>query len=129
MSKPAITVIPTTMLPGLLRFIARWSIEWRPHWVRGEAGFSHDAVTIGLEARNLPCPLKLPAIMDVKRFVEQVFWRQGWTQAGEGVEGREGELALSGWRKVTRVIVLWRPLKGERVMSDESPHVVLSCLE
>lgn len=84
----------TTMLPGLLRLIARWSIEWRPHWVRGQAGFSHDAVTIGLEAHNLPCLLKLSEAMDVKRFVKEVFRSHGWPQAEEGFEGREVELAF-----------------------------------
>jgi hypothetical protein len=118
-----------TTLPGLLRLIDRLPIEQRPYCVRGDAGFGHDAVMTGLEERTLPYLLKLRATKNVKRFVEQVFWRQGWTQAGDGFEGRGGELALSGWRKARRVIVLRRRLKGEVVLSDESSQLALGFLE
>ena len=118
-----------TTLPGLLRLIDRLPIEQRPYCVRGDAGFGHDAVMTGLEERTIPYLLKLRATKNVKRFVEQVFWRQGWTPAGDGFEGREGELALSGWQKARRVIVLRRRLKGEVVLSDKSPQLALGFLE
>jgi hypothetical protein len=82
-----------------------------------------------LEARTIPYLWKLRATKNVKRFVEQVFWRQGWSQAGDGFEGREGELALSGWQKARRVIVLRRRLKGEVVLSDESSQLALGFLD
>ena len=39
--------------------------------------------------------------------------------AGEGFEGREGELALSGWQSARHVIVMRRRLEGEVVLSEE----------
>ncbi|MDI3465578.1 MAG: hypothetical protein OJF50_004399 [Nitrospira sp.] len=112
-----------TTLPGLARLIDRLPIEQRPYGVRGDAGFGHDAVMPRLEERTIPYLLKRRATTNVKRFVKQVFWRQGWTQAGEGFEGREGELAVSGWQKARRVIVLRRRLKDEGVLSDESSQL------
>lgn len=79
-----------TTLPGLLPRIDRFPIERRPYCVRGDAGFGHDAVMTGVEARTIPYRLKLRATKNVKRFVAQVFWRPGWPQAGDGFEGREG---------------------------------------
>lgn len=40
-------------------------------------------------------------------------------EAREGFEGREGELALSGWQKARRVVVLRRQLKDEVALSDD----------
>ena len=45
--------------------------------------------------------------------------------AGEGFEGREGELALSGWQSARHVIVLRRRLKGEVVLSEETHQLAL----
>jgi len=39
--------------------------------------------------------------------------------AGQGWEGKDGELALTGWAAQRRVVVLRRPLKGEIVIAGE----------
>ncbi|MHB1942429.1 MAG: transposase [Acidiferrobacteraceae bacterium] len=118
-----------TTLPGLLKLIDRLPSSQRPYCVRGDAGFGNDAVMTGLEARQIPYLLKLRATKNVKRFVEKVFWSQGWRDAGEGFEGREGELALSGWQKPRRIVVLRRRLKGEVVLSDEAHQLALGFVE
>ena len=118
-----------TTLPGLLKLIDRLPAPERPYCVRGDAGFGNDAVMTGLEERKIPYLLKLRATKNVRRFVEKVFWRQGWRDAGEGFEGREGELALSGWQKARRVVVLRRRLKGEVVLGDDAHQLALGFLE
>ncbi len=118
-----------TTLPGLLKLIDRLPAPGRPYCVRGDAGFGNDAVMTGLEERKIPYLLKLRATKNVRRFVEKVFWRQGWRDAGEGFEGREGELALSGWQKARRVVVLRRRLKGEVVLGDDAHQLALGFLE
>lgn len=118
-----------TTLPGLLTLIDRLPSHQRPYCVRGDAGFGNDAVMTGLEEHHMPYRLKLRATQNVKRFVEKVFWHQGWADAGEGFEGREGELALSGWQKARRVIALRRLLKGEVVLGDETQQLALGFVE
>ena len=118
-----------TTVPGLLTLIDRLPSHQRPYCVRGEAGFGHDGVLPSLEERHMPYLLKLRATPNVKRFVEKVFWRQGWATAGDGFEGRDGELALSGWQKARRVIVLRRRLKGEVVLGDEPHQLALGVVE
>lgn len=118
-----------TTLPGLLTLIDRLPSHQRPYCVRGDAGFGNNAVMTGLEERHMPYLLKLRATQNVKRFVEKVFWHQRWADAGEGFEGREGELALSGWQKARRVMVLRRLLKGEVVLGDETHQLALGFVE
>lgn len=108
-----------TTLPGLLKLIDQLPSHQRPYCVRGDAGFGNDAVMRGLEERKIPYLLKLRATKNVKRHVEKIFWSQGWVKAGEGFEGREGELALNGWQKLRRVVVLRRRLKDEVALSDD----------
>lgn len=118
-----------TTLPGLLKLIDRLPSRERPYCVRGDAGFGNDAVMNGLEDRKIPYLLRLRATKNVKRYIERVFWDRGWVDAGEGFEGREGELALSGWQKARRVVVLRRRLKGEVALSDDSHQLALGFLE
>lgn len=118
-----------TTLPGLLKLIDRLPSEERPYCVRGDAGFGNDAVMQGLEERKIPYLLKLRATKNVKRYVEKIFWSQNWVDAGQGFEGREGELALSGWQHARRVIVLRRRLKGDVLLSDETHQLDLGFLE
>lgn len=118
-----------TTLPGLLKLIDRLPAHQRPYCVRGDAGFGNDAVMTGLEARQIPYLLKLRATNNVKRYIEKVFWRHGWVDAGEGFEGREGELALSGWQSARHVIVLRRRRKGAVVLSEETHPLALGFVE
>ncbi|MHB1587509.1 MAG: transposase [Acidiferrobacteraceae bacterium] len=118
-----------TTLPGLLKLIDRLPSSQRPYCVRGDAGFGNDAVMTGLEARQIPYLLKLRATKNVKRYIEKIFWAQGWVDAGEGFEGREGELALTGWQKPRRIVVLQRRLKGEVALSDDAHQLALGFLE
>lgn len=39
--------------------------------------------------------------------------------AGQGWEGKDGELALTGWETKRRVVVLRRPLTGEVIVTGE----------
>ena len=118
-----------TTLPGLLKLIDRLPVNQRPFCVRGDAGFGNDAVMQGLEERQIPYLLKLRTTKNVKRFIEKVFWAKGWVNAGQGFEGREGELSLTGWQMPRRVIVLRRRIKEEVLLTDESDQLALAFVE
>jgi hypothetical protein len=77
-----------------------------------------------LEERGQNYLFKLRLTTNVKRYIEKLFWEQGWNKAGQGWEGKEGELRLDGWSRARRVVVLRRPLRGEALLADESQGVL-----
>jgi len=118
-----------TTLPGLLELIDRLPPDKRPRLARGDMGFGGEPTMAGLEARKLPYLFKLRLTKNVKRHIERVFWSAGWKQAGQGWEGLQGELMLTGWSRARRVVVLRRPLVGEVLLADESEQMALAFIE
>jgi hypothetical protein len=118
-----------TSLPGLLDLIDRLPAEKRPRCVRGDCGFGTDAVMRDLETREVPYLFKLKLTKNVKRYLERSFWSEGWQDAGQGWEGREGELQLTGWDHQRRIIALRRPLVGEVLLADETQQLGLAFVE
>jgi hypothetical protein len=53
---------------------------------------------------------KLKLSKNVKRHIGSLFRQSGWTDAGQGWEGKDGELQLAGWQGKRRVVVLRRAL-------------------
>jgi hypothetical protein len=106
-------------LPGLLKILDALAPARRPKIVRGDCGFGADTFMKPLEERQQPYLFKLRLSKNVKRHIERVFWDTGWTDAGQGWEGKDGALRLSGWEENRRVIVLRRPLKGEMLIAQE----------
>jgi len=116
-------------LPGLLRCIDRIPKEKWPKLVRGDCGFGTDPVMLGLEERGIPFLFKLRLSKNVKRYIQKVFWTEDWADAGQGWEGREGELALTGWEQTRRVIILRRALIGEVLLADDISQMALGFVE
>ena len=116
-------------LPGLLRCIDRLPKDKQPKLVRGDCGFGTDTVMQGLEERSIPYLFKLRLTKNVKRYIQKIFWAEGWADAGQGWEGREGELALSGWDQSRRVIVLRRALIGEVLLACDTGQMDLGFVE
>jgi len=100
-------------LPGLLELLDGLTPEQRPKIVRGDCGFGSDPVMSALEARQQPYLFKLRLSKNVKRHIEQMFEQPGWTDAGQGWEGLDSKLALLGWEKARRVVLIRRELRGE----------------
>ena len=106
-------------LPGLLKILDALPVEQRPKIVRGDCGFGADTFMKPLEERGQPYLFKLRLSKNVKRHIERVFWDTGWTDAGQGWEGKDGTLRLSSWQAPRRVIVLRRPLGNEMLIAQE----------
>lgn len=105
--------------PGLLKILDDLPEERKPTLVRGDCAFGNDPLMAALEQRRQPYLFKLKLSKNVKRHIERLFRETGWTDAGQGWEGRDGELALAGWETKRSVVVLRRPLKGEVVIAQE----------
>jgi hypothetical protein len=106
-------------LPGLLKILDALSLPRRPKLVRGDCGFASDTLMAPLEERQQPYLFKLKLSKNVKRHIERIFWGAGWSDAGQGWEGKDGRLRLSGWQAPRRVVVLRRPLKGEVLIAQD----------
>lgn len=106
-------------LPGLLKILDELPVNRKPKIVRGDCGFGTDAMMMALEAREQPYLFKLKLTKNVKRHIERLFRETGWTEAGQGWEGKDGQLKLTGWDAARRVIVLRRPLPGEVLVAQE----------
>ena len=106
-------------LPGLLKMLDELPANRRPKMVRGDCGFGSDGIMRELEAREQPYLFKLRLSKNVKRHIERLFRVSGWTDAGQGWEGMDSTLALTGWEAKRRVVVLRRPLQGEMLVAQE----------
>lgn len=106
-------------LPGLLRMLDELPVHHKPKMVRGDCGFGSDGIMRELEARAQPYLFKLRLSKNVKRHIERLFRVSGWTDAGQGWEGIDSTLALTGWEDKRRVVLLRRPLQGEMLVAQE----------
>ena len=98
--------------------------------VRGDCGFGSDGIMVALEERKQPYLFKLKLSKNVKRHIERIFWDAGWRDAGQGWEGKDGELRLSGWDAARRVVVLRWPLQGEVLITrDDNGQGLLGFIE
>jgi hypothetical protein len=105
--------------PGLLKTLDRLPAEKRPKLVRGDNAFGNDPLMRALEERAQPYLFKLKLSKNVKRHIVSLFRQSGWTDAGQGWEGKEGELQLAGWAHPRRVVILRRALVGEVMVEGE----------
>jgi hypothetical protein len=107
-----------TTLPGLMELIERLPLQKRPKLVRGDAGTGGEPTMAALEARAMPYLFKLRLTKNVKRYIERVFATPEWSDAGQGWQGQDGEIKLSGWSRARRIVILRRPLQGELLLAD-----------
>jgi hypothetical protein len=99
--------------PGLLRILDTLPSERKPKLVRGDTAFGNDSLMKELEARKQDFLFKLKLTKNVKRYIAKLFKQSEWADAGQGWEGKDGELALKGWQGKRRVVALRRAIKGE----------------
>ena len=117
-------------LPGLLKILDGLAIERRPKIVRGDCGLGANGIMTALEDRGQAYLFKLRLSKNVKRHIERVFWESGWSDAGQGWEGKDGRLRLIGWDTERRVVVLRRALKGEVLLvGDDASQGLLGFVE
>ena len=76
------------------------------------------------EAKGLRYLCKLRLTKNVKRLIEKLFSSTDWVKAGQGWEGVQEHLKLSGWSVSRRVIVLRRVLRGDvAIRQDEQSYL------
>ncbi len=98
-------------MPGLWRFIDNLDPQARPTLLRGDCAFGVQNTMVEAEKRSVDYLFKLRQTKKVKQLIERLFRGSSWDNAGQGWEGTEAELRLSGWTRDRRVVVLRRRLK------------------
>ena len=93
--------------------------DQRPKLLRGDVAFGNEAILREAEERNQPYLTKLRLTKNVKALIKRLFNKPGWEDAGQGWEGLEDSLMLSGWSCLRRVVVLRRKLKGEILLTGQ----------
>jgi hypothetical protein len=105
--------------PGLWALIERLGLGARPAFIRGDCAWGNEGTMVEAEGHGMDYLFKLKQSPKVRRLIEQSFAREDWTDAGQGWEGVEDELRLSGWTRARRVIVLRRPVRSELALQNK----------
>lgn len=98
---------------GLWQLLESIPMAHWPAFIRGDIAFGVEGVLSGAEARGIPYLSKLRLTKNVKRLIRKLFTSDGWVDAGQGYQGIESSLKLTGWDRSRRVIVMRRPIAGD----------------
>jgi hypothetical protein len=116
---PGNETAPLHSIPGIWAWLEALPKEARPAVLRGDVAFGNESVLREAEDRDQPYLTKLRLTNKVKALITTLFRSTAWEAAGQGWEGVEDTLRLSGWSRTRRVIVLRRPLTGEMLMTEQ----------
>ncbi len=97
--------------PGLWALLDRIGRDLWPRLLRGDSGIGSEGFMREAESRGIHYLSKLRLTANVKRLIERVFAKHDWQDAGQGWEGRDETLRLTGWGRQRRVVVLRRRLR------------------
>jgi hypothetical protein len=100
-------------MPGLWELIDSLPAVQRPHAIRGDCNYGSEGGMAECEARNIPYLFKIGQTAKVKTLIDALEQKSGWVDCGQGFEGIEGELCLSGWSRQRRVIIARRRVQTE----------------
>ena len=91
--------------------------------IRYEMAEQSHALMGACEESGLPYLMRLRLTKNVKRAIERLAGRGDWADAGQGWQGIDTTLKLSGWGRARRVVLLRRRIKDEpeRTRAADNP--------
>ena len=102
-------------MPGLWNMIDAFPVECRPSLIRGDIGYGNERIMTDSEERNQPYLFKLKQTTKVKKQILRLECDSDiWKDAGDGWQGCEHHLKLTGWSCARRCIFIRRPLRKKR---------------
>jgi hypothetical protein len=91
----------------------------RPTIVRGDIAYGSESFLKEADQRNQPYLTKVKRSPVVKRLVRELFGESEWENAGQGWQGKESVLTLSGWSRARRVVALRREIKDGLLLTKK----------
>jgi hypothetical protein len=116
---PGNETAPLHSMPGVWAWLDALPKAERPALLRGDIAYGSESVLREAEARDQPYLTTLRLTKNVKALIKTLFRSNHWEEAGQGWEGVTDRLALSGWSRARRVVVLRRALTGELLMTEK----------
>jgi hypothetical protein len=104
--------------PGLWALLERLGPAARPVFIRGDCAWGNEGAMDEAEVHRQDYLFKLKQSPKVRTLIECAFGREDWSPAGQGWEGVQDRLCLSGWSQQRRVVVLRRALKEELILKN-----------
>lgn len=102
-------------MPGLWNLIDTLPPEYRPRLIRGDIGYGNEKIMLEAEKRGQPYLFKLKQTKKVKAQILLLERdAEAWKDAGDGWQGCEDHLKLSGWSYSRRCVFLRRPSKKSK---------------
>ena len=110
---------PLHSMPGIWAWLDALPKAERPAVLRGDIAYGNESVLREAETRDQPYVSTLRLTPHVKDLIKKLFRPAEWVDAGQGWEGVEDTLTLTGWSRSRRVVALRRPLIGEIVLAGK----------
>jgi len=104
--------------PGLWALLKRLPRAQWPALIRGDRDWGTEGNMQRAEQEGLAYLFKLRMTLGTRRLVERLMRGRDWVNAGQGWQGAEAQLRLSGWSRERRVIVMRRRLKKDLAVVD-----------
>jgi len=102
--------------PGLWDLLKRLPSEQWPALIRGDRDWGTEANMAQAEQYGVPYLFKLRLTKGTRTVIERLMRGRDWIKAGQGWEGAETTLRLSGWSRSRRAVVLRRRLQKDVVV-------------
>lgn len=115
--------------PSLWRYYDSLPDDKKPLLIRGDLFLGNEAFLAEAESRTAHYLTKLRMTANVKRLIEKLFRGAEWVDAGQGFQGTESSLQLTGWSRHRRVVVLRRLIQGELCVADGVPQLGFTFVE
>jgi len=106
--------------PGLWELLGRIPRAHWPAFIRGDRDWGTEANMARAEQEGVEYLFKLRLTAKVKKLIERLMRGASWTDAGQGWQGAEAPLRLSGWSRARRAVVLRRRINKDLAVVDQS---------
>jgi Transposase DDE domain group 1 len=90
----------------------------RPALLRGDKSWGIERVMARAEQNDLRSLFRLRMTANVKRSLERAMQQSDWADAGQGWQGQETSLRLTGWSRQRRIILLRRKLARDLAIAE-----------
>jgi len=106
--------------PGLWELLGRIPRAHWPAFIRGDRDWGTEANMARAEQEGIDYLFKLRLTAKVKKLIERLMRGAAWTDAGQGWQGAEAPVRLSGWSRTRRAVVLRRRINKDLAVVDQS---------